>query len=240
MKLCRFALPEDPDIARSGIYHEERVYEVDGRNARGIYDLGKVHFLAPVQRPSSIRAFESTLAGPRFSYLNPTALVGTGAELTAGVQPFALEARLAIVIQDDGEGYAAEEAEGAVLGLAVCLAFRRDHPDPVLARDLPLVVGPFVTTPNELPAPGDDGRRSYLVEIRRQGGASATFEAREATPFPELVALASASLPVRASDLILSPPLVASGHESGLPGVGAGDRIIVRIGELGAVACSLS
>lgn len=204
MKLCRFVLTHEPEVARSGIFHDGRVYETDGSQAIGVHDPSKVRFLAPVGTPPAVRFFDSPTA---YRYGNPSALLAPQTEFDAppGMTELDLEVRLGIVTSEAGEQIDAEEAEAFVLGVVLVLTFfdrRLLEREPVRARDLPSIVGPLLTTP-------DDLAEAPVAEVQVFVGSEERIRASVSTALPsaEMLASASRNLPVRAGELLIGPPM---------------------------------
>lgn len=227
VKLCRFELLDEPGQTRSGIFHDSRVYETHGMKAVGIHDLAKVAFLSPVPRPPSLRMFEVAPGGSLFfHYLNPSALAASGAEvLPAKAGSLAFEVRIGVVAQDGGESLGEEEAEGLVLGLLPVVTLRMGLEDPVAARDLPVVAGPFLVTDEDLPSPL---ALDVSVDI---GGKKKRFEGLKLPVSPGAVlARSSRGVGLTAGDLALSPALAGVGGS-----LGPGEELTVAVEPLGAV-----
>jgi 2-keto-4-pentenoate hydratase/2-oxohepta-3-ene-1,7-dioic acid hydratase in catechol pathway len=211
MKLCRFVLTHDPEVARSGIFHDGRIYETDGKQAVGVHDPSKVRFLSPIGAPPSVRFFDPTPEGGlAYRYGNPSALLDPRAEVDVppGMLALDLEVRLAVVVADSGEQIEADEAEAFVLGVAVVLAFVGPEflaSDPVRARDLPAILGPLLTTPDDL---AEVATLDVAVFIAEEERVRARVPAE--VPAATMLALASRNMPVRAGELLVAPPLPAS------------------------------
>jgi len=221
MKLCRFELNEDPGVARSGIYHENRVYETDGKNAIGVHDLGRLRFLAPIGTPTSLRFLhQSPLEAPHDLvriYGHPRSLEGVDAQLEvlAGETELDLELRLGWVIKDDGDSLEPEEAAGFILGYLpiATLLPRRAARNSVTAgvpwyaaREDAWTTGALLSTSDDWEsAIGPDVSWNLVLEVNGQEIVTGTF------PISPSVKCATARLsqilPIRAGDLILSPPL---------------------------------
>lgn len=208
MKLCRFVLTQDPEVARSGIFHDGRIYETDGKQAIGVHDPSKVRFLAPIGTPPAVRFFDRGPDGLlAYRYGNPAAFLDPRSEIDAppGMTELDLEVRLGVVTGESGEQIDAEEAESFVLGVTIVLAFFGPEfmaSDPVRARDLPSIVGPLLTTP-------DDLAEVTALEVAVFVGEEERIRIQVASGYPaaEMLALASRNVPVRAGELLLAPPL---------------------------------
>lgn len=153
MQLCRFELRESPGEARSGIFHENRLYETDGEKAIGVHDLSKIALLPPIQHAPSARFFEDDTA---FAYRNPANFYGPLAELGVPTSRVGVEARVAFILKEAGEQISPDEAMDFVLGATLLLApvmediceeERSRGRLPVRGVDLPYAIGPFLTIP---------------------------------------------------------------------------------------------
>jgi hypothetical protein len=113
-----------------------QAYFTGGGAARehAVFPLADVRLLAPVLHPPSVRIFDDETT---FSFANPAAIVGPGAEIEGAST---LLPRLAAVIGADGE-------IGGFTGFA---EWRRSGPAPPKDRDFALGLGPVVVTPDEL------------------------------------------------------------------------------------------
>jgi hypothetical protein len=206
MKLCRFELLEAEGIARSGIFHESKVYETNGEKAIGIHDLSKVKFLPPVSKPPTIRAFRedgtyeylsnATLLGPLHSYTMPPS-----------IGEMEIEARVAAVVKDRGESVGPEEAHGFLLGFTNCIRFK--HTVDGLPQDLGLAIGPFLHTLEDFKE-YDEGAQApiswrwELIVDKKQRYANEEAGALEPL---KAIELASRTNAIQSGDLLLLPPL---------------------------------
>jgi hypothetical protein len=113
-----------------------QAYFTGGGAARehAVFPLSAVQLLPPVLHPPAVRIFDDQTT---FSFANPAAIVGPGAEIEGAST---LHPRLAAVIGADGE-------IGGFTGFA---EWRRSGPAPPKDRDFALGLGPVVVTPDEL------------------------------------------------------------------------------------------
>ncbi|HRI44887.1 MAG TPA: fumarylacetoacetate hydrolase family protein [Fimbriimonadaceae bacterium] len=208
MKLCRFVLTQDPEVARSGIFHDGRIYETDGKQAIGVHDPSKVRFLAPIGTPPAVRFFDLRPdAELAYRYGNPSALLDPRSEIDAppAMTELDLEVRVGVVTGESGEQIDAEEAESFVLGVTIVLAFFGPEfvaTDPVRACDLPSIVGPLLTTPDDLAEVTAFEVIVFVGEEER-----IRVQAPSRYPAAEMIALASRNLPIRAGEVLVAPPL---------------------------------
>lgn len=210
MQLCRFTLKEDPEAARSGIFHDSRVYETQGMNAVGVHDLSRITFLPPIGMPHVLRAFDRYGDAWAYSYRNPSAIVGPMAEIDYPglVRTLDVELRVGIVVKDRGEQIDREEAHEFVLGYTLALCFAGHelaNPDtPLLGGapfDHPIGVGPFLTTPDVF---DPSIEAAYVFKVNGEP----LFETKKlGDPFEELLVAASTTLPVSAGELLLGPAM---------------------------------
>lgn len=206
MKLCRFELTQDPGRARSGIYHDGRVYETDGEKAIGVHEPSKVRFLAPVGVPPSLRIFDGVDEGLTFRYGNASALLDPGTEIDAppGMGELEPELRIASVLSDSGEQVDADEADTFLLGVTLTLGFYGPEfldTDPMRALDMPRVIGPLLTTPDDLTSD------PLKIRLTVNGEFVWNTELLLDLNFANQIGLASRNMPVRVADLFLSPPI---------------------------------
>ncbi len=238
MKLCRFELLDEPGRARSGIFHDSRLYETDGNNPVAIHEMSKVRVLSPIGRASSIRLFN----GESFVYVNASPLVGPLAEIDAPAagRQFDFEVRIATVVKDFGEHIEPDEALGFVLGFMVMINYlAADRSDPVAARDFPVSVGPTITTIDEFVETGKTELSGVEWTAQIKVGDVLIASGVDAiSPEPgRMILRASETIPVFTGDLLASnplakPPLAQSPLKRHLQ---PGDRIHVEIDGLGVL-----
>ncbi|MCE9558489.1 MAG: fumarylacetoacetate hydrolase family protein [Armatimonadetes bacterium] len=229
MKLCRFVLHESPDVVRSGIFHESRVYETQGASAAGIHDLTKLSFYAPMGTAPSIRLFDALPEGGdrgKFHYINPAEAQGPLAQVEVPVVggKLFLNLRLACVVAERGEQLDDEDVASAVLGYTILINFYTEAGD-----DIPVVVGPFLVTPEEM-----DFVKDHYMTIHVNGVLEAQAEEKLASSH-ELLIAASKSLPLQPGDIICGLPLSLSAHRELIPG----QRLSVHIEGLDTLAFSI-
>ncbi len=163
MKLCRFELLQSPGQARSGIFHDNRLYETDGTQAIGLHELSKVRLLAPTGQPPSIREFENIAGKLRYTFANPSRTLGPLGEFDVppGWNQTDVEIRIVITAKDSGQQIDSAEASDFILGCSVYLRFfdvallQEETALGVgagISKDAPAAMGPFITTPEELEA----------------------------------------------------------------------------------------
>jgi 2-keto-4-pentenoate hydratase/2-oxohepta-3-ene-1,7-dioic acid hydratase in catechol pathway len=208
MQLCRFVLLENNDHARSGIFHEHRVYETDGEKAVGIHDLSKIAFLAPLPAVSSLRCFEPDGS---FAYRNAMNYLGPLGEIELPNGAINVQLRLVAVMKEGGRSLDLTEAGQAILGHSLMIGFeiedvlaeeRAEGKTPVRAYDIPYGIGPFITIPD----PEKETPETVNIPIKLIINGETLLEtAFEHGGFPAMIEQASKTTPIRPSDLIAGP-----------------------------------
>ena len=154
MKLCMFT-PAEMDLERGwpGRVDGDQVVQfaaqtlqsffTGGGDARehAVYPLADVVFRAPVLHPPSVRIYDGV---DDFRFANPAAIVVADAEI-AVPDAVGIE-RVAAVIGLDG----------AIGGFTPLVEWTAPQLRGEKSRDFALVLGPFVTTPDEGAPPGHD------------------------------------------------------------------------------------
>lgn len=257
MKLCRFELIADPGSPRSGIVHSGKVYETDGANPIAVHEAPDVHLLPPVGRPKSLRFFRiperlteaDDEALPLYSYGNASSLAGGNQivlvpELAAELD---YEPYLAVILASDGLHVPVEQADGIILGISILNVIvmrdverqeRRSGAGPGRSHDLALILGPVMTTPEELDDSVVDetrGRRYRFSAVSRVNGVERRRgDALEMAYTPaELISAASETAPVLAGDLIAIGPLLR--QEEPFRPLEPGDEIQISVDKLGTL-----
>lgn len=256
MKLCRFVLHTVSEEARSGIFYDNRVYETDGERAAGIHEVGDVQLLAPIGVPGSVRIFHAVAddeGEPQYGYSfgNPARIVGPNSivELPEAADEIDFHARLCLTLADAGEAIDADEAASFVLGYSLMIdiesstARNRERAlslPPGKSRDLPIAIGPFIVTPDDLTDHLMDDYETqpvlkYKLSVSDEVIAEGTTESD--APFAELLQIGSQFGPVHPGEIIggLSipkPPLKES--DIGRPLL-AGDTIEFLVEKIGTL-----
>lgn len=170
VKLCRFEVLDSEGAARSGIYHESRLYETEGTNPIGVHDLSNIKFLCPIARPPVMREMLHEPDSDRllYFYRNPSTLYGPAAAvfLPQGTNSVILQPQLAIVIKDTERYISREAAASVILGYTMVVTIYDPHLrsqeeaigiGPGASSDFGAATAPFLVTPEELPlAPSPD------------------------------------------------------------------------------------
>lgn len=206
MKLCRFELLDGPAGVRSGIY-ADRVYETHGLSGVGIHEPSKVRILTPTGQLTSVRFWQSGDC----TFLNPTGMLGPLAEFDfpSNTKALDVEIRPGVIVRDVGERLDAEEAASLVLGYTILLNFvARDLlvAAPGRARSFPIVVGPFITTPEDLDplalGAGKDLSYAWSGKLSVNGQPQADSPQPLTSGFAQALELSSQGNAVTSADLI--------------------------------------
>lgn len=216
MKLLRFATQESPAI-RTGIFHENNVYETDGERALGVHKPDAVQLLPPVGNTRSLRFFDAFApreGKPLFAFGNVSAIKGPDEEIIPPRDSRRLdfEMQVAAVVGVSDFNLTIRDAEEAILGLTILNIWTSR--DPNLAgtakeRDFAISVGPFLVTPDELAdkvtdrTHGNQYSLNMKALVNGEVVASANLSDMRYT-FAELLVEASNGSPVSEGDLIAS------------------------------------
>jgi 2-keto-4-pentenoate hydratase/2-oxohepta-3-ene-1,7-dioic acid hydratase in catechol pathway len=252
VKLCRFELISSPTHPRSGIVYGSKVYETDGSNPIGTYEWSEVRLLAPVGMPPSVRLFHASdeesdwsLAEenplPNFQYLNPRSMIGPGLTLPVAERVTRLEATpcIGIIIAGAGRNVSPEDADGLILGLCLVTSFLTPNDQGARSRDIGFVLGPAVTTPDEL----DDAVTVDERGRRYRFGASLKVNSEELMSFDlsdlprtpaELLSFASESATLQQGDVVA----IALGPAS--KPLEKGDQVQVACEKLGVLTTRIA
>ncbi|MBX3119265.1 MAG: fumarylacetoacetate hydrolase family protein [Fimbriimonadaceae bacterium] len=264
MKLCRFELLENPGTARSGFYYGGKVYETDGQEAIAVHESSIVRFLSPIGTPPSVRLFHyigagfSEWAGAMsasadtadlgFAYLNAASVVGPNLIIKhpypddIGVVPC-----LAIVVANPAESVDPDISDGLLLGLMPAMVFyysslaesdRMRGLGPARSHDIACVIGPALTTPEELEdcmqetPHGQHYELEFALKVNKEDVAAFTTDKDTWTP-ADLIAYASRTRPVLQGDILL----IALGTAELKQGLASEDEVILVSDRLGALGC---
>lgn len=247
VKLCRFELTSEPGRPRSGIYHEGKVYETDGKNAIGIHGVQGILFLSPVSRPPSLR-----FAGDDgdYEYGNPSVLSGPSELITLPEDVLLVEVApcLGVVVASAGRMVSIDEADSFVLGWVPAAVLVDGRPDSFRGSkaDLGIALGAVITTPEELEdrmtGKGLEQRLHLRAVIKQNGEVIASgVMLPEDLCLPSVLEACSQTYGIATGDLILLPSMSIS-DEAGNPLrlVGrAGDSFQIQVDQLGGVTVTL-
>ncbi len=258
MKLCRFELLSDPGTARSGLVYSGKIYETDGEEPKAVHEAKDVRPLPPIGRASAVRLFrwvpgEEVPVEPMYTYTNPNCVVGPSQILPrpdfAGQIDF--EPYLAAIAVQDGMNLSLEEADDLILGftlLNVLVARDMERTERAYGRgagrsfDLGAVIGPVLTTPDEVEdhqIGADRGRAYQLQAVARVNGVDRRRGETQHLPFTfaEMIRAASLSCPIRAGDVFAMGPIVELGEPDF--DLSLGDEVQVSVEKLGAIALKI-
>lgn len=259
MKLCRFALRDNPEIVRSGISHGDRFYEADEQGEKRIHEAADVVLLAPIGPTSGVRFFESrdSAAGMRlgYSYAPSSRVVPTAAEVPVPTESAGLdiEVRIAgVSLRDIYQPEGLEDLDDLLGFTIVMTAFDRDYGSELIDLGLPtsdsisaVAIGPFVVTPDIL----DDYTQHetpdrFQWEIRLLVNNEETFEIidRSSISFNDLLAAGAARQPVRTGELLCWPrsPIPSLVETSLGRYLLPGDLVVAEVAGLGRIAVRLT
>jgi 2-keto-4-pentenoate hydratase/2-oxohepta-3-ene-1,7-dioic acid hydratase in catechol pathway len=222
VKLARFELVRDPGVIRSGVWHQDRVYETDGEKAAGIHEPGDIVLHPPIGRPPCLRLFEAeSPEGSAYAFGNPGSLWGPGSEIPSPMEGpgLGMECRIAAVCSDAGRMIDPSEGSSFLLGATLLILFTSEPTRmselslgqaPGASRDLGGALGPFLVTPDDLGAP--PGRPSSVrfrleYEVHVNGDLIGEGEWETDPSFGSLAQAASQGCGIYPSDVIAWPPL---------------------------------
>lgn len=253
-------LESSPDRVRSGIIHSGRIYETDGGNPVGVHETRDVRPLPPVGVPPSIRIFRNPeligeeilsedLEALRYEYSNPSALVGPN--YTVPMPDFApgmdVEVYVAAIVGEDSLGVTIDQADQLILGVTILMVFVarniERHNGSARARDFLLILGPVLTTPDEL----DDqvihegfGRRYSLDAVLRVNGVEKLRGTTNDLPvsLAQAVYACSGGAPLKSGEIIAVGPLWKP--ESLSTPIDHGDEVQVSIDNLGTLTTRIA
>jgi 2-keto-4-pentenoate hydratase/2-oxohepta-3-ene-1,7-dioic acid hydratase in catechol pathway len=258
MKLTRFELAQEPGVIRSGVWHQDRIYETDGEKAAGIHEPGDIVLHPPLGRPPCLRLFEDAPdAGIiPYSFGNPGSFFGPGAEIPMPIEGpgLGMECRVAGACSDAGRQIDPSEGSGFFLGATLLICFtseparilEQESALPVGAsRDLGGALGPFLVTPDDLGVPPDRASTvrfslEYEIHVNDTLIGEGVWEALPS--FGALAHAASQGCGLYPGDVLAwppmpLPPLIAT--ELGRD-LAAGDRIRFSAEPLGALVVRLA
>lgn len=238
-----------------------KIYETDGANPVAVHDAEAVRPLSPIPHAPSLRIFrtdflaspETDSAEPRFFYGNPGALVGASqlinppdAMARIGVLPL-----MAAVIVSDAFRVDVEDADDLVLGYTMVLLLV-SRSDEIIEREIGLVgrshdlggvIGPVLTTPDELEddiQTAEFGRRYDLTSVLRVNAVERERGSAMEMPFTfaQAISFASQTCTVKTGDIFAVGPIVEAGETPIY--LEPGDEAQLAMGKLGALSLKLS
>lgn len=238
-----------------------KVYETEGSQPIAVHEAADVRPLSPIPHAPSLRIFRNDLQrpvsfgseDPRYFYGNPGCLGGPSQIVTPpetvvemGVLPM-----VAAILVTDCYRIDLEDADDVILGytllnLVVAKGLERIEQEVGIvgrSHDLGGVIGPAITTPDELEAElhsEERGRRHSLSATLRVNGVERERGSTLDFPFTfaEAIASASQTCPLRTGDIIAMGPVVQIGDEPVT--LDAGDEVTIAVEKLGALSLKLS
>lgn len=238
-----------------------KIYETDGVQAVAVHEAEAVRPLTPIPHAPSLRIFRTDLQGqgiaeieePRFFYGNPGSLGGASQVLTVpdtivelGVLPM-----VAAVVVADARNIDVQDADDLILGYTMVslLVGRADerierHTGAIgRSHDLGGVIGPVITTPDELEEAvetAEHGRLHGLSAVLRVNGVERRRGSLADLPFTfaQAISAASQTSTLRTGDIIAIGPVVEEEEEPVL--LDPGDEVQLAVEKLGALSLKLS
>jgi 2-keto-4-pentenoate hydratase/2-oxohepta-3-ene-1,7-dioic acid hydratase in catechol pathway len=261
VKLCRFELKSEPGIVRSGMVFSGKIYETDGAEAVAVYEAGEVRPLAPITKAPAVRLFRSDLqpgflpgmdeSDPYYFCVNPSGF-GSASSLLPypdGVGVVEVDAYLAAVVVSDAFQIDLAIADDIILGytlMAVLVGRSLETAERKAggigkSNDLGGVIGPVLTTPDELEervSSDDRGRKFDLQTTVRLNSVERGRGNTDLLPFSAAQAIASVSMhaPVRSGDVFAFGPLATLDADLT---VDPGDEFQIAVDSLGTLTLKL-
>lgn len=255
MKLCRFALRDQPEVGRSGIAHGDRFYEANEQGEKAIHEAADVVLLAPVGPGSGIRFFEyrESAAGNRFgySYAPTSRVVPTASEVPVPFESAGLDVEIRIAGVAMNRVFQPEESEELtdLLGFTMVLtAFDREYQGELNDLGLPtadaivaVAVGPYVVTPDIL----DDYTQHetpdrFQWEMRLVVNNEEVYEVndRGSISFNHLLSAGAARQPINSGEVLCWPksPIPSIVETSLGRFLLPEDLVVLEVGGLGRIA----
>lgn len=242
------------------------MYETDGQNAIAVHETTAVRFLSPIGIPPSVRLFHNVGAGFSewsgtvseagdsadlgFAYLNPASVIGPNLIIKhpypdeIGVLPC-----LAIVVANPAEAVDSDISDGLLLGMMPSLVFfyktladsdRMRGLGPARSHDIACVIGPALTTPDELDEVVQDtphGRHyelEFALKVNKADVDAFSTEPEAWTP-ADLISYASRTRPVLQGDILL----MALGNVELKQPLTSEDEVVLVSDRLGVLGCKI-
>lgn len=239
-----------------------KIYETDGANPIAVHEADAVRPLIPIPHAPSLRIFRTDWLGEtdidpseaRFFYGNPGALAGAGQIVNPPEEPSALSIlpMVAAVIVADGYQLDLADADDLVLGYTMLLLLvnqtelRAEREMGAVGRshDFGGVVGPVITTPDELEdsvLSAEFGRSYGLTSVLRVNGVERARGLTSDTPFTfaQAIRFASASCTLKTGDILAVGPAVDPEEADSIV-VEPGDEVQLAVEKLGALSIHIS
>jgi 2-keto-4-pentenoate hydratase/2-oxohepta-3-ene-1,7-dioic acid hydratase in catechol pathway len=242
--------------------HAGRIYETDGMNAVAVHEAVDVRPLSPIPHSPSVRIFRSDLQPdmlgnpdsdePNYFFFNPSSLAGGSHSLPFPDWSVQLDVLpcVAVVLVADVHRIDVHEADDAVLGYTLLSllvardAERRERERGVIGRshDLGGVLGPVITTPDELEDEVESdavGRKFALTAALRVNGVERGRGTMDELPltFAQAISSASYAAPLRAGEIFALGPVATPSEPLFLE---PGDSVQIAVDKLGTLALNLA
>jgi len=238
-----------------------KIYETDGTQSIAVYEADQIRPLSPVGRPPSLRIFriqdgQAVLTpgdqAPSYFYGNPSALYGPSQLIPRPPTTAHLdfESYIVAIVGSEGMHIPLESGDDFLLGftLATFLVARdwlREerslHAGLGRSYDIGAVIGPVVTTPDDLEEALHEevpARKYDLAAVTRYNGVEVGRSQIKDLPlsFAELVTAASESGPLRSGDLLALGPIAVPEQPIFLE---TGDDVQVTVEHLGTLSLKI-
>lgn len=251
MKLCRFVLPEEPEQPRSGFLHEYHVYETDGKEAQGVYNLSAINLLTPLINPPTVKILEKTEDYIWYRHLNPMGLMPTESlfNIPSHIKKLGVEIRPAVVINSSGEFIELHEAHTFILGFVLIVNFidlELKEKEKVLGItsanviDFDFLLGPLLVTPDELTNFSRESehlhRYQWTGSIKLNGEIIQKIDTLQQVSFAECIIGASQTQGINKAEIICSLPINQRLEHNLKPS----DKLTIQVHGLGGIQVSLS
>lgn len=237
-----------------------KIYETDGANAIAMHEADAVRPLSPIPHAPSLRIFRTDPSGqersepePAFFYGNPGCLVGASQIVNPPEIDSTLEIlpMVAAVIVTEAFRVDIEDADDLILGFTLVQMLVAQHEEfreralGFLGRshDLGGVIGPVLTTPDELEEEihsAEFGRKYGLTSILRVNGVERERGTTLSMPytFAQAISYASQTCTLKTGDIFAFGPIVSPSEEPTT--VGPGDDVQLAIEKLGALSLKIN
>ncbi len=233
-----------------------KIYETDGTEAIAVHDAMDIRPLCPIPTPPSVRIFRSDIGkqsqDPHFFYGNPGAVIGPSqiVNLPNADNDFVVRCYLGGTIVGSGYHVNVEEAEAMILGLTlVCIVtgkgLENEEREQGIglgrSHDLGIVIGPVLTTPDELDdvmvmtANGILYKLEASIKVNHVERATANFEEFTISMI-EAVRFASETCTLHAGDIFCVGPIFEDIEST----VSHGDEFQFSMERLGTLALKLN
>lgn len=242
--------------------HAGRIYETDGVNASAVHEAADVRPLSPIPHAPSVRIYRNDLqaevfsgdddADPQYYYANPSNLFGASQSIPypEWCTELSVLPMVAVVLVADIKDIELGEADDAILAYTMMTLLvardveRRERLVGVIGRshDIGGVIGPVLTTPDELDEEVEDaefGRRFALAASLRVNGVERGRGSMADLPFTfaQAISTASFSAPLRAGDILAMGPVAEPDEPIVLE---PGDQVQIAVDKLGTLSLTLT